>query len=84
MKNYRFIRRTRSRAAGDAHCRTLNNGVTIRLIRRGRTDSLIVSREEVLEVYDGIGTDAEAAYIEKYLVGKYEGITEEYFRQLKD
>lgn len=84
MKNHRFIRRTRRSAAGSAHCRTLNNGVTIRLERRGRTDSLVVSREDVLEVYDGIGTAEEAAYIEEYLVGKYEGITEEYFHQLKD
>lgn len=84
MKNYRFIRKTRRSSANSGHCRTLNNGVTIRLERRGRTDSIIVSLEKVLEVYDGIGTAAEAAYIEKYLAEKYEGVTEEYLLGLKD
>lgn len=83
-KNYRFLRRSRRSNTENGYCRTLNNGVTIRLQRRGRTDSLIVSQEKVLEVYDGISTDEEAAYIEKYLVDKYEGVSEEYLRELRD
>lgn len=87
MKNYinnRLFRRTRRSNTENGHCRTLNNGVTIRLERRGRTESLVVSQEKVLEVYDGISTEEEAAYIEEYLAGKYEGVTEEYLRCLKD
>lgn len=57
--------------------RTLGNGVKLRVTSGGNGISITASYEKELEIFRNVQSMTEVAYIENYLLSKYDGVPQE-------